>query len=123
MNALAVLENVFAIRLVPLFIKDIVLKYFHKRSRREQTIALSNIGIVEMPENLSEYIKLFDVFTSTDSTQICMCSYLDNMTLSFTTHFVESEIEKNFFKELSDKGIEVIINTNIVEDDDYEEML
>ena len=76
-----------------------------------------------MPEKLSEYIKLFDVFASTDSTQICMCSYLDNMTLSFTTHFVESEIEKNFFKELSDKGIEIEINTNIVEDDDYEEVL
>jgi NRPS condensation-like uncharacterized protein len=123
MNALAVLENIFVIRLVPLFIKDIVLKYFHKQSRKEQTIALSNVGIVEMPENLSEYIKLFDVFASTDSTQICMCSYLDNMTLSFTTHFVESEIEKNFFKELSDKGIEIEINTNIVEEDDYEEVL
>lgn len=123
MNALAVLENVFVIRLVPLFIKDIVLKYFHKQSRKEQTIALSNVGIVEMPEKLNEYIKLFDVFASTDSTQICMCSYLDNMTLSFTTHFVESEIEKNFFKELSDKGIEIEINTNIVEDDDYEEVL
>lgn len=123
MNSLAVLENVFVIRLVPLFIKDIVLKYFHKQSRKEQTIALSNIGIVEMPEKLREYIKLFDVFASTDSTQICMCSYLDNMTLSFTTHFVESEIEKNFFKELSEKGIEIEINTNIVEDDDYEEVL
>lgn len=123
MNALAVLENVFVIRLVPIFIKDIVLKYFHKQSRKEQTIALSNVGVVEMPEKLRDYIKLFDVFTSTDSTQICMCSYLDNMTLSFTTHFVESEIEKNFFKELSDKGIVVEINTNIVEDDDYEEVL
>jgi hypothetical protein len=52
-----------------------------------------------------------------------MCSSLDNMTISFTTHFVESEIEKNFFKELSDEGVEVVINTNIVEDDDYEEVL
>ena len=32
-------------------------------------------------------------------------------------------IEKNFFKELSDKEIEIEINTNIVEDDDYEEVL
>lgn len=123
MNALALLENTFIIRVVPLFIKDIVLKYFHNRSRKEQTIALSNIGIVEMPEKLQPYIKLFDVFASTDCTQLCMCSYLDNMTLSFTTHFIDSEIEKIFFKELSDKDIDVIIDTNIMEDNDYEEVL
>jgi len=123
MNALALLENIFIIRLVPVIIKDIVLKYFHKSSRKEQTIALSNIGIVEMPKELQSYIKLFDVFTSTDSTQLCMCSYLDNMTLSFTTHFIDSEIEKNFFKELSKNDIEVIINTNLVEDNKYEEVL
>ena len=31
------------------------------------------------------------------------------MVLSFTTHFIESEIEKNFFKELSNNEIEVFI--------------
>ncbi|MBE6139408.1 MAG: hypothetical protein E7174_02760 [Firmicutes bacterium] len=123
MNSFAVFENVFIIRLVPVFIKDVVLKYFHSRSRKEQTIALSNIGIVEMPKELQKYIKLFDVFASTDCTQICMCSYLDNMVLSFTTHFVDSEIEKNFFKILNKNDIEIVINTNIVEDDDYEEVL
>ena len=123
MNSFALLENIFIIRLVPVFIKDIVLKYFHKRSRKEQTIALSNVGIVDMPKELQKYIKLFDVFTSTDCTQICMCSYLDNMTLSFTTHFINSEIEKNFFRELSKNNIDIEINTNIVEDDNYEEVL
>ena len=123
MNALAVLENVFIIRLVPVFIKDIVLKYFHMKSRGEQTIALSNVGIVEMPKELQKYIKLFDVFASTDCTQICMCSYLDNMVLSFTSHFVDTEIQKNFFTELSKQNIEVVINTNVLEDSDYEEVL
>lgn len=123
MNSMAVLENIFILRLVPIFIKDIVLKYFYKRSRREQTIALSNVGIVEMPEELRGYIKLFDVFASTDCTQICMCSYLDNMTLSFTTHFTNSEIQKNFFTELSKNNVQVVINTNEVEDNGYEEML
>ncbi|MBQ7136511.1 MAG: hypothetical protein IJO43_00860 [Bacilli bacterium] len=123
MNELAVLENVFFIRLVPVFIKDIVLKYFHIKSRGEQTIALSNIGIVDMPKELQQYIKLFDVFTSTDCTQLCMCSYLDNMTLSFASHFVDTEIQKNFFTELSKQNIDVVINTNILEDSEYEEVL
>lgn len=123
MNSFAILENIFIIRVVPLFIKDIVLKYFHLRSRKEQTIALSNVGIVEMPKELQKYIRLFDVFTSTDCNQICMCSYLNNMSLSFASHFINSEIEKNFFRELSKNNIDIQINTNIVEDDDYEELL
>lgn len=123
MNSLALLENVFIIRLIPIFIKDIVLKYFYKRSRKEQTIALSNVGIVDMPDILQKYIKLFDVFASTDCMQICMCSYLDNMVLSFTSHFVDTEIQKNFFTELSSQNIKVLINDNIVEDMVYEEML
>ena len=123
MNSLAVLENIFIIRLVPIFIKDIVLKYFYEKSKKEQTITLSNVGIVEMPKELEHYIKLFDVFASTEKTQVCMCSYLDNMTLSFTSHLVNTEIQKNFFKELSSKGIEVVINDNVVEDTNYEELL
>lgn len=123
MNALAVLENVFLIRLVPVFIKDIVLKYFHLKSRYEQTIALSNVGIVEMPEKLQKYIKLFDVFASTDCMQMCMCSYLDKMLLSFTSHFVDTEIQKNFFTELSKQNIDVIINNNVLEESRYEEVL
>lgn len=120
MNELAVLENIFIIRLIPVFIKDIVLKWFYKKSRKEQTIALSNIGIVEMPNKLEKHIKLFSVFASTDCMQLCMCSYLDKMTLSFSSHFVDTEIQKNFFTELSKKDVEVIINSNALEESEYE---
>ncbi|MBQ9072834.1 MAG: hypothetical protein IJY25_06725 [Bacilli bacterium] len=122
MNSFALLENIFVIRLIPVFIKDVVLKFFYNRSMKYETIVLSNIGIVEMPKELQKYIKLFDVFASTAKTQVCMCSYLDNMVFSFTTHFIDSEIEKNFFKELSKNDIEILINSNIVEDY-YEELL
>lgn len=123
MNSLAVLENIFILRLVPVFIKDLVLKYFYKKTRKEQTIALSNVGIVDLPDEIKDYVKLFDVFASTDCTQICMCSYLDNMTLSFTSHFISPEIQKNFFTELSNNNVDVVINTNEVEDIGYEEVL
>lgn len=123
MASLIVLENIFLIRLVPVFLKDIVLKKFYEASRKEQTIALSNIGIIEMPEVLNKYINLFSIFASTDSTQLCMCSYLDKMTFSFSSHFINSEIQKNFFKYLREFDIEIIINDNLLEDSLYEEML
>ena len=59
-----------------------------------------------------KYIDYFSVFTSTSKIQMCMCSYNDKMVISFSSKFVNSEIEKNFFKFLSKVGIDVIINTN-----------
>ena len=117
MNSLAGFENIFLIRLVPVFIKDIVLKYFNYKNEIASTMTLSNIGIVEIPNQLQKYIKLFDVCASTNTIQMCMCSYLDNMVLSFTSHFVNAEIQKCFFEELTNNGISVIINSNKVGDD------
>lgn len=112
MNSMIKLEDLFIVRLIPVFIKDIVLKIACNFEDRYQTMTLSNIGIINMPEVYQKYIDYFSVFTSTSKIQMCMCSYLDKMAISFTSKFVNSEIEKNFFKILSSENIKVIINTN-----------
>ena len=81
-------------------------------------MTLSNIGIIEMPEILDEYIDYFDVFASTDGIQACLCSYKDKLMVSFTSHFINSEIEKNFFRALSDENIEITINTNVFDEEE-----
>ena len=121
MNGLALFENIFIIRLVPVFIKDIVLKISYMLSRRYHTMTFSNIGIVTMPEVFEKYIDYFDVFASTDGMQACMCSYKDSLMVSFTSHFINAEIEKNFFRTLTGNDIKVTINANIVEEDDIDE--
>lgn len=121
MNGLALFENIFIIRLVPVFIKDIVLKISYMLSRRYHTMTFSNIGIVTMPEVFDKYIDYFDVFASTDGMQACMCSYKDSLMVSFTSHFINTEIEKNFFRTLTSNDIKVTINANIVEEDDIDE--
>ena len=65
-----------------------------------------------MPEEFFPYIRLFDVFVSTEKTQICMCSFKDNMTISFTSAFESTEVEKNFFRTLTSMGINVTVSTN-----------
>ena len=112
MNNMAILEDIFILRLIPIFIKDLILRYVYKLTNYENTITLSNIGVINMPSVYQDYIDYFDVFISTSSIQICMCSYLNNLTLSFTSQFINSEIEKNFFRYLTNLGINVVINTN-----------
>ena len=118
MNSTINLENIFIVRLIPVLIKDFVLKMAYKVASKYQTMTLSNIGIVKMPEVYEKYIDYFDVFISTETIQMCMCSYEDNMVVSFTSKFTTSEVERNFFKTLSSNNIDVNINTNMRGEED-----
>ena len=118
MSDMVLLENIFVLRVVPRFFKDFVLKLSFELSRKMHTMTLSNIGIIEMPEVFEEYIDYFDVFASTDGIQACLCSYKDKLMVSFTSHFINSEIEKNFFRALSDENIEISINTNVFDEEE-----
>ena len=115
MNSMARLEDIFVIRLIPIFIKDFILKYAYKLSDFSETMTLSNVGVINMPDAYQSYIDYFSVFMSTSRIQLCLCSYLDNLVFSFTSQFVNSEIEKNFFRFFTSQGINVIINTNDLE--------
>lgn len=114
-NSLGAIENNFFARITPLPIKDIVLKAAHDISELQSTAALSNIGNIIMPEHVHKYIQLFDVFVSTKKIQICMCTFSDNVTLSFSTPYISADIQKNFFRMLSSFGLNISIYSNDME--------
>lgn len=105
-------ERNFFIRLVPLAIKNLYMHIAYSFSRREFTSTVSNLGKIEMPEAAKPYIKLFDVFNSTEKMQICICSYEDKMNISFSSPFLCTDIQRNFFRALVLMGIPVEISAN-----------
>ncbi|WMJ21919.1 hypothetical protein RBG61_07880 [Paludicola sp. MB14-C6] len=112
MNGSAALEhNIFA-RSVPLFLKDIVLHEVDRISEKERTAALSNVGKIDLPLELKPYVDSFDVIASTNVMQICMCSYENNLTITFTSAYNGTDIQKNFFRSLTQMGIPVQITSN-----------
>lgn len=123
MNNLAALEKIFLVRIVPRVIKDLVLKIGYQMSTKSHTMSLSNIGKIEVPEEYQKYIDYFEVFSSTDGMQVCLCSYEDALLISFSSHFVTSQIERNFFCSLTGQKLKVVISTNSVEEEDNNEVL
>lgn len=113
MERLAALEHNFFARAVPLSIKDITLQMANYINERGITAAISNVGKITMPSEFTPYIRQFDVFTSARRPQICMCSYGDNLVVSFTSPFTDTDIQKTFFHTLSKKGIDVKIASNL----------
>lgn len=101
------LEHNWAARFVPLGIKDFFIKLVHDISDQQYTFAMSNIGIFTVPKELERYIRLFSVFVSTKKKQACICSYQDQLVIAFTSPLIGSEIERNFFRKLSEQGVQI----------------
>ncbi len=114
------IEKNAIIRIVPLPLKNIVLKQAGRLNLQESTSSLSNIGRSNLPEAFKPYVRLFDVICSTDRMQICLCSCGELLTASFSSVFEATEVQKDFFRTFSELGIEVEIHSNDCEADEPE---
>jgi len=114
MNSLIGVEKNAIIRIVPLCIKNIVLNIAFRISEKFETTTVSNLGKVCMPEIFDKYIGSFGVIVSTNKIQAGICSYNDALTVSFSSCFINSDIERRFFRMLTDMDIPVIISANEV---------
>lgn len=121
MNQLCALEHSLPMKLVPLVLKDPVLRIANWAAEREITAALSNVGRVSMPKELIPFIDSFDVFTATNRLQACMCSFQDRFTISFTSPFLSTDVQRAFFRFMTSLGIEVEISSSPFQDEIAEE--
>lgn len=112
MNAMADLEHNPFVRIAPLPVKDVVLRQARHMSDTGETMVLSNVGRVTMPEELTRYIQSFHVFASTKKTQLCVCSFEDQLQLGFTSAFAGTDLQRQFLSILRQQGIELQIASN-----------
>lgn len=112
-NLFASLESKLAARLLPLVIKIPSLKIASRISDKAVTTAFSNVGQVKMPQGSEEFIDMFSVFVSTSKTQITMISYGNKMAITFTSPFVNNDVECGYIDKLNTAGVDIKINTNI----------
>ncbi len=108
-NALCSLEHSIPLRLVPLLLKDRILRTAARLADRQATASFSNVGKVTMPAEMERYIHLFGAFTSPDKLQASVCSFLDRYVISFAGPFRSHDVERVFFRSLVQMGIDVEI--------------
>lgn len=113
-------HNAFA-RAVPLFLKDIALKAAYHYAMRGETAGVSNIGIVAMPPELTPYIRSFDICSGTGNLQVCVCSFQGRLSVSFSSPFLNAEIQRRFFRSLAKLGAEIEITASPVGDEEGRE--
>ena len=116
MNSYAALEHNLGIQMIPLPIKDFGIGFFDRRAKKGVTSSMSNLGQIKMPKEVEDYIEGFSAFMTAASQQICVCSYKDRLSFGEVSPFKTHKSMLNFFRCLTELGIEVEIGTN-----DYDE--
>ena len=109
-------EKVLAVRLVPLFIKNFIMKMVFKSvGERKSSITLSNMGRVELPEAMESYVNRFDFVLGIQSSAPNNCGVLswgDTTYVNFIRYIRESSLEQSFYEVLRDLEIPVTVRSN-----------
>lgn len=104
------------IRIVPLFIKDFVVRLFYTRVQDKNSSAgLTNLGAVYVPDDMKPYLERFDIYMGIPYSQRTNCaiaSFGDTLTVNFASCIIEADVERRFFQKLVDDGIAVTIESN-----------
>lgn len=104
------------IRIIPLFIKDFVVRQFYMHVQDKNSSAgLTNMGALQVPEDMKPYIERFDIYMGqpfSSRTNCAIVSYEDTLTVNFASSIIESDVERLFFKKLIEDGIHVKIESN-----------
>ncbi len=112
----AATKHNFLIRVVPLFVKDLVVRTFYTRVQDKNSSAgLTNMGALNVPADMKPYIDRFDIYMGqpfSSRTNCAIISFEDILTVNFASSIVESDVERHFFRRLVQDGIHVKIESN-----------
>ena len=109
-------ERSFFIRILPLFLKNPMLKLaFNLAGERLSCITMSNLGAVQLPEAMMPFVERMEFTLSVPATRAHHCSvtsFKDTVYFNMVRNIRESHLEYHFFCVLRDLGISAEVQSN-----------
>ena len=108
-------EKNWVVRAIPLFVKNIAMKFVYKTSARANTTTITNLGIVNVVDEYRDYIDKFHTVLSMSKGQNIKgsaCTFNDVLVFTFSSAIRENFVQKAFFRKLVEDGINVSIESN-----------
>ena len=97
---------------IPLFLKNYAIRLGYFVGNSVVTSTVSNLGSINLLEEIRPYVDRFDVILGPDNSQpvkLAMCSTNDNLSITISSCITDTEIARNFFTNL---GTKVNISSN-----------
>lgn len=114
-NRMISFERNIICRVVPIFVKNIVLNYANKITSKMSTTCVSNVGKIDFDKKISEYIENINVLTSTTDFRVTLCTFENDLSIGVSSRFKYNEVIKNFFNYFSSHDIDIIMNVSEVD--------
>lgn len=115
-NVTAKTERLFLFRIMPLPLKQFIFKvsgiFF---GNGKKTMTFSNMGVVNLPEEMKRYVDEISIMASTAKTSpraLTTVSALGKTSFTFSRKTCDTEVEKEFFRFLSADGLDVTVRSN-----------
>lgn len=106
-------------KIMPLFIKTFIVKISKLlSSTTKQTLIISNLGVIEMPQDFDKYLSTYTFSPNVSRkvpNNVGIVSYNGTTVVSFTRQLVSTRLEKQFFTKLVKEGVAVSVVSNFRE--------
>ncbi len=114
----AIEKNIF-FRICPLFIKNAAIRIACLMlADKLNTCAIANLGNVTMPASLSRHLRDFDCTSGLGNNTthaLNFITYNNRMVITFSRAVYETDLERFFFTFITEKGIDIEIQSNMWE--------
>lgn len=108
-------EKILVARMVPLFLKNIAMRYVYTRSALANTTTITNIGNITVDEPYNSYVEMFHAFLAMSKGQHLkgtICSYGSTLVFSFSYDLKDASVQRAFFRKIAADGIAVEVESN-----------
>lgn len=110
-------EKLLAVRIMPLFIKNFVMKaVYDSVGEKKSCINFSNLGLMKLPEEMDKYVERADFILGAQAMNPYNCSaisYNGTLYMNFTRNIRENGLEMRFYEIMRDLGINVEAESNL----------
>ena len=109
-------EQSIFIRVVPLFIKNIIMKaVFNAVGEKKSCFSFSNLGLVDLPEEYTRYVKRMDFVLGSQADapyNVSSLTYGGKMYLNVTRNASEPILEREIYNVLRERGVPHSVESN-----------
>lgn len=108
-------EKNMLIRAVPVFVKNLAMKYVYKTSARANSSTVTNLGVIKVSDEYKDYIDKFHIVLSMSKGQNIkgsVCSFDDTLVFTFSSILRDTSVQRAFFRKIAEDGASVSIESN-----------
>lgn len=108
-------EKLLIARAVPLFMKNLAMRYVYSSSALANTATITNIGNIHVAEAYQPYIEQFHAFLAMSKGQHLkgtICSYGDTLVFTFSYDLADPSVQRGFFRKVAADGIPLEVESN-----------